>query len=679
MKIDTWKVPAGIRFISEWEGFYLPEYPHIMDKQITGCGFTEWVITNPQNTILVSPRIILLENKAEQHPGEVFYAKNEFDNILNVDRDLHSIKKGEFEKKTLTGDENNLKEKVLDLRHKVLNYIDKCLLDNKPCKILVTYDSYRIVYEAILGSKMPEIFNTFYTVVDEFQSIFTDSKFKSSTELEFLNYLKKLNKLCFVSATPMIEEYLEMLPEFKNLPFIKLDWDTLDPGRVICPQLSIHPCQRINDLAVRIIQTYLEDNFEKTIVKDSSGNLKEIESKELVIYVNSVKNICDIIRKARLTFENTNVLCCGSKENQKKIRRAFGLGKGEVGGIGKVPLRDEPRKMFTLCTRTVYLGADFYSTCARSIILSDANIECLAVDITLDLPQILGRQRLDENPWKNRAELYVKFLSEKNKKTLEDFKKYIDNKISKTDSLLSIYSKGNSIEKHNLAENYQYIAKSKNYRDDYVAVNIHKGSDLVPEMNNLVMISEMRAFQIQQIDYKDRFRVLSSITKEGYALDPMVDQANVFLDKFRSLKYFTDKMKLLCNSDLDNKVLDIILPQIPIDYSKYLRVLGIERIKALNYQNSRLNEECSRLLNNQSISEDNIRRSFINTFPIGFKDSSGNIKTIIKNIYKNLGLERTAKAIDIGLYFNVKKVKVYKSGSSGDRIDGYEILGLKEE
>ena len=42
--------------------------------------------------------------------------------------------------------------------------------------------------------------------------------------------------------------------------------------------------------------------------------------------------------------------------------------------------------------------------------LSDANIESLAVDISLDLPQIMGRQRLDENPWKNHAEFYFKNL-----------------------------------------------------------------------------------------------------------------------------------------------------------------------------------------------------------------------------------------------------------------------------
>ena len=56
-------VPKGIRYISEWKEFELPDHPCIINKQITGCGFTEWAITCPQHTIIVSPRKILLENK----------------------------------------------------------------------------------------------------------------------------------------------------------------------------------------------------------------------------------------------------------------------------------------------------------------------------------------------------------------------------------------------------------------------------------------------------------------------------------------------------------------------------------------------------------------------------------------------------------------------------------------
>ena len=71
----TIKVPKGVRYINQWEGFRLPDEPSIIDKQITGCGFTEYCLTNSDNVILCSPRKILLENKAEQHKDTVLYAK----------------------------------------------------------------------------------------------------------------------------------------------------------------------------------------------------------------------------------------------------------------------------------------------------------------------------------------------------------------------------------------------------------------------------------------------------------------------------------------------------------------------------------------------------------------------------------------------------------------------------
>jgi len=662
-------VPPGIRYMSEWEGFQLPEYPHILDKQITGCGFTEWCIKSKFNSILISPRIILLENKEEQHPNEVFYAKNDLDAILNVDRDLHSIKKSEDEKKKLT-EEIDIKSKVLLLRKQILSYIDKCLAINKPIKILVTYDSFRIVYEAIMESKYPEIFDSFYTIVDEFQSIFTDSKFKSDTELEFLNYLSKVNRLCFVSATPEMDEYLEMLDEFKDLPFYELDWGALEPGRVVNPQIEHYPCQSITDIAVKIIKTYQNGDFKKTIIQDDFGNFKEVESRELVIYVNSVKNICDIIRKAGLKYENTNVLCSGTNENRQKIRKAFNLSKGEIGGIGKVPLRDEPRKMFTLCTRTVYLGADFYSDNARSLILSDANIECLAVDITLDLPQIMGRQRLEENPWKNRAELYAKYLSKKNRKSKEEYSNYIRDKQIRTKGLLSIYEKGDNIEKISLARKYQRDAKAFNYRDDYVAVNTHNGKYLLPVFNKLSMVSELRAFQIQQVDFENRFRVLSKITNEGFTI--IQTPTSNFLDEFNKKTTFIEKMRLLCEFGLLSSDILSILSQIPIEYSTYYTVLGPTKIKALNYQKSKLDNALSDKI---SLVIGKTGELIFNKFKIGDKLSNAEIKERLKKLYEKHNIKSTPKATDLQIVFEVKKIKI---PIGNKRVDGYELLKLKE-
>ena len=79
MKKEILVVPKGIRYISEWssseDGYSLKnyQYPHIVNKQLTGCGFTEYCLTCNQDVIVCSPRRILLENKEDQHTWEVVF------------------------------------------------------------------------------------------------------------------------------------------------------------------------------------------------------------------------------------------------------------------------------------------------------------------------------------------------------------------------------------------------------------------------------------------------------------------------------------------------------------------------------------------------------------------------------------------------------------------------------
>lgn len=664
-------VPKGIRYLSNWPNFSLPLSPSIINKTLTGCGFTEFCIRNSDNIILCSPRKILLENKEEQHKGEVFYVRNELDKILEIDKDL-TVEKGKVKEEILpTEAEIKLfSESVNKLKEQVRDYVSKCIFFNRPCKILVTYDSFRHVKEA-LGNSI----DNFHIVVDEFQSIFTDSRFKSSTEMEFLNYLQDLQKVCFVSATPMMDNYLDMLDEFKDLPYYELDWSSEDGARVIKPQLEVRSCKSILSVADEIIQSYKSKDFQKFTFLDSDGNLQEIQSREAVIYVNSVKNICDIIRKAKLTQDDCNILCAKTPENTEKIRKAFGLRKAEFRGLGSVPTKGEQHKMFTFCTRTVYLGSDFYSTNARSFILSDANIDCLAVDITLDLPQILGRQRLNENPWKNRAELYFKSINGKNVKSAADFATRLKQKCEKTEGLLRAYESVDNRDKHYLADNYQFVAKSKNYRDDYVAVNTHGGKDLFPVFNNLVMVSEMRAFEVQQVDYKDRFSVFNTISEDNTIVR---DDLYMFLEEFNKLGQFTDKMRLLCSVPAENKnLLGSILESIPIVYKNYYLTLGVSTILKYSCRKCELEAEYTRKKRGgETICE--LKFIIYAQFPIGKRLTLSEVKEELKKIYLNLGIEDAPKATDLEKFFNVRPV-LLKVEDKSSRQKGFEILSRKED
>ena len=645
-------VPRGIRYIGEWRDFCFSNFSSkcIINKQLPGCGFTEYCIGGPENVILCSPRKMLLKNKKDQHEFDVYLVVNEMDKESNIDKDLSKVDKN-------TNLDAELDEKFMDnnseiykrLYREIEEYCTSRSINGLPCKILVTYDSYRIVKDIL---EKLDRFYTFYTIVDEFQSILHDSRFKSDTELKFLEYLKQSPTAYFVSATPMMDEYLEMLDEFRDLPYYELDWGSADSSRVIKPELDVFVMRAVGEKASEVIQKYLSGDFESIVVL-RNGIPTRVVSDEAVFYVNSVNHITSIIKKNNLTPEQCNILCSDTPDNLKKIQRRL----GKKFKIGEVPLKGEKPKMFTFCTRTVYLGADFYSRCARSFIFSDSNIDSLAVDISEDLPQILGRQRLFDNPWKNSATFYYRSTANYREMKAEDFKRIIESKKKDTENLLKAFDSAPNDTKYTLAKNYQYVAKSANYKENYVAVNkIHTPDDniiLKPVPNNLVLVNEIRAFKIQQIDYKDRFTVFSTVHNTLTPDDIVNQEVSEFLKVYTGLTTIYDKLKLLCEYGLSEDAIQVVLGQIndSDEIKSYYTSLSPDRLRSLSYNSTKIKKELGIATFNQELLESSI----YSEFKIGDKLALSIIKDRLEYLYNSIGYNKTPKAKDLENYFNVKE------------------------
>ena len=674
LKLNDYVVPRGIRFISELGTdfrFYKFPVKCIINKQLPGCGFTEYCLRGPENVILCSPRKMLLKNKKDQHKDSVYLVVNELEKELTVDKDLSKIDKTRSQvfmdtlKEVVHG-----KDTVYNrLMNEIKDYLnERKYLGDKPCKILVTYDSYRIVKDILTSLG---IFQSFYTIIDEFQTILHDSKFKSNTELDFLYHLHQSHSALFVSATPMLEEYLNMLGEFDGLPYINMDWSKEDSTRVLKPALKVLTMKSVGEKLPEIIQSYKDGNFERAI-RMVNGYPVEIISDEAVFYVNSVNHITSIIKKCNLQSEEVNILCSDTPDNQKRIQRK--LGKKFV--IGEVPLKGVKPKMFTFCTRTVYLGADFYSTCARSFIFSDSNIDSLAVDISEDLPQILGRQRLQENPWSNSAVFYYRTICDYRKVSQEEFNKEVERKKEITQNLLDSYSSAPDKAKYDLAETYQKMAKSFSYKDNYVAVNEHQSGTLIPVLNNLVLVNEIRAFRIQQIDYKDRFTVFSTIYST-LSPDDINQEVSRFLEQYQKFGTFKSKLKYLCECSFNDTMTNIILDQIGEhdNIKSYYLALGPEKLRALGYNKTYIEKELGVVTFSQELLESNI----YSEFKVGDKITLSDIKSRLEVLYKSINYDATPKAKDLENYFNVKE------SSARVEIDGvkkvvkiYNIISRKE-
>ena len=678
-------VPAGIRYLSDWLDFKFPGHPCIIDKKVPGCGFTEYCIVNPDDVILCSPRKVLLKNKTDQHPGEVLYINPEKfgEEDLEVDKEKYKptkiipisvlpqmkevvVENEEAEEldrikypPLLTQDE--LDSSLQITATAIRNYIVARRSQNKPVKILVTYDSFKYVRNILLN--LNENLCNYHIVVDEFQSIFTDSSFKSEIELSFTNALKTVNNVYFVSATPMMESYLDQVETFKNLPYYELDWVTMQPERLIRPFIKTRRVKSIVTTGCSIIKQYQDKQFETVNVLDTTTNqLRTVQSKEVIFYINSVTNIISLIKYSKLQPNEVNILCADTRRNRTKIKKRLGTKYK----IGTVPLMNEKRKMFTFCTRTVYLGADFYSDNARTIILSDSNITSMTVDISLDIPQIMGRQRLGINPWKNIGELY--YIDSFNTVPLEQFNAYVDVKIEKTNTLIQTIESIPNPTKDNLNVLLDKITSAREverYEKDYSVVfnDGHDNKSVI--LNELVLLAERRAWEIQNSDYTNTSQFATA------GLDMEISKVSEFFDRFKGVNTFIDQLKLVC--EYKNKLTDtefsMVLTQVPTKIYSIINQIGVEGCKSNGFNITDINRYVE-FKSKQDIIVDDIRPKLIK----GKKYTSDEIKDLLRETYIKLNITIAPKVKDFESYFEGRVKKTRTILPSGSRVWVYEVF-----
>ena len=629
-------VPDDLDYISNWKTYTLPKGHCIVDKGVTGCGYTEYCISNSSNLILCSPRKLLLENKFDQHQGEdnIFYLRNELENYSDL---------------------NELKEQF---RIHILN----CEFKHKPVKVLVTYDSTHIIVDFL---KEFGLLDRFYFIVDEFQSIFLDSYFKSEVENDFVEYLQDCSNVLYLSATPMLDKYLEKLDMFKNLDFYCLNWknskytETINIQRKRTNSLG-HECKKI-------IENYLSGKF--PYISDENGQL--VQSKEAVFYFNNISDIIRTIKSMRLTSSNTTIICSDTPENREKL--------GKIGfSVSKVPLKGESNKMFTFCTRSVYIGADFYSDCASSYVFADPNIKSLALDISLDLPQIVGRQRNRNNPFKNNIAIFYKTIQGENIENILEFNNKQSQRRENSDALLDIYGRCKTdIERANLLKKIKADIDLSNYSDDFISISKKTGE---PVYNSFIEIANERAWEVSQVEYQDKITVTKSILKQGYNPSIYHDEDDKIVCEFLNSRFyktniFEEKMKMYCEFMDKYKnnpyVLALIIHKVDPKYKTYYDIFGTSGCRAVRYEEASLRGKVSNNLKSSDLKE-----RLISYFKVGSKYSLKDLKFNLGLIYKDLGITKTPKASELINYFDVSEVKIYDSVLKKQN-KGYLILGIK--
>lgn len=133
-------------------------------------------------------------------------------------------------------------------------------------------------------------------------------------------------------------------------------------------------------------------------------------------------------------------------------------------------------------------------------------------------------------------------------------------------------------------------------------------------------------------------------------------------------------MKLLCESKLSSRILNLVLKQIPLEYSTYYSALGPDRIKTYGYQRSKLINEYESSKNKEK-TIGILNKIILSNFKIGDRLTLSEIKSNLKELFKD-ELDLSPKAKILEEFFEVKKTKV--KNLEGKFVDGYELLKLKE-
>lgn len=639
-------VPVQYKFLSDWTDLLniLPQSgKYILNKVNTGCGGTTLFLQSPQPCILVSPRSNMLYSKSAQFPNaHLFRRKADTSTSVLV-----------------------LKDRLRDYMNVCLN---QCSWGNQmPLipKILVTIDSYP--YVASLLAYM-SVLDKFTVVVDEFQCLLSDSKFKGKTELEFLHNLRNVKSVCYMSATPIDESYIDYFPDFDDVSaYYKLVWNPLALEQPNLQMIPYKAKQSSKGICKEIINDYRKNGwFARKIIGGS-----EVQSREVVIYLNDVRTIVQIIEENNLPPDDVNVLCSAGNKYVRELKR-LGVHIGELTTDPYHPVN----RTFTFVTRASFEGVDFYSESAFTYIFSDGVLEWNKHDLIIDVPQILGRQRLNQ-PFRKDAVLYYRANSRKDSDAAQD---RIRQKEEATQCWIDKFNASDEQTRMMLKDGIDKRSEKVRYADDYVEfVDDMQGGFILKE-NYLVKCTEIRDWQLSTYVYNSPLSIIRTVV-DGTDINvtsscgfttltnsPVLDD---FKRSFFAATTFPDKMQLYTDmrerypqysEDLYQN------PSIGYQFHQYYDTLGGDRLRSLRFREKDIADAVSGVILQQQVTKE-CEQFFVKGNCYRLID----VKTRLQEIYGRMGINATAKANDIERFIPTAKVRQLTTQQTGKRELYYEF------
>lgn len=631
---QTIDMPKGCKYMSDYDALLNNILPlgekFILNKTVTGCGGTSMFLNSSLPVVIISPRLQVLKEKHNQHPDTFLF------HVPLCNNRPEAIRQKMSELGTYLDLHGNLPFEALP----------------QPAKILVTLDSSGKVLEVLQSRGM---IGRMLFVVDEFQCLMGDATFKGSVDMNFLVKLDKTAKcICYLSATPIPDMYLDYIPQFANIPYYKLEWDPDVIEEPTLKEVQMKKGESAEKLCGQLIQRYRATGyFERKIIQSTV-----VYSREACIFLNEVKSIRSIIRQNNLRPEEVTILCSESKASE--LPAGFTIG-------GLCTDRQNPvNKPFTFCTKASFEGVDFYSTNASTYIFINAGKEWQTLDIMLDIPQILGRQRLEANPFRHDATIYYKTKPEN--LTKEDFERKQKEMEQNTQNKINTYNNLSDSAKEMMIGLCRDRATDKKFQDDYIDLVQEDGHTTIG-FNYLVMVAKWNQWHQRNFYYNNSCQLLTSIQS---ALK-MRQKPQEVKDFEQWYYHVPDKERFAGYSDFRHSYpqYDRMLlqnPFIDLRYHDWYNALGYDILSSLHFQEQDIENAY-----NEMLAQNPIKEACRQAFKPGVLYSKKDVKSMLQQIYDNLGLVgRTAKATDLAAYLPLREKQ--RVNAEGKRVFFIEVM-----
>ena len=324
------------------DGFlHLEDLPHncIFNKVVTGCGGTTVVLQNAEDYVIAVPTTELIINKTDITVAGL--SKEPYNGIRPFG---------------LFGRFDDAAER------KLIDYLN-C---SGTKKIMCTYDKVPKLMEYIQPSN-------YRLTTDEYQCLLKAYSYRQKAIDGVLDNFRAFKSFCFMSATPITPDFV---PDcLKDVPVKEADWghntETL--------KVELLRTNKPYTMAANIINKYKLDGY-----YEKNGH----KSYEAFFFINSVKDIAEILNHCHLTNDEVRIICADTPDNHEKL-------------IGyDISNSRSANKMFTFITSKSFEGADYHSETGICFVVSSASNPHTQASIDTDLPQIAGRIRTPENPFR---------------------------------------------------------------------------------------------------------------------------------------------------------------------------------------------------------------------------------------------------------------------------------------